>query len=166
MKQRALRPVQILGAVVGVHGPPAEADDPPARIQDGEHQPVAEPVIGGAAAVGRDQHPGLDQIAGLGPALDQRVLQALAVVGGIAQTKTLPLILGQAPLFQILARRLADRAAQVGGEPFLGQVHPVGQTLLLGLALGGLRVLGGKLHPRLSCQPLHCLDEAEPLGLL
>ncbi|MNR07062.1 hypothetical protein D3C85_1231650 [compost metagenome] len=166
MKQRAFRPVQILGPVVGVHGPPAEADDPPARVQDGEHQPVTEPVIGSAAAFRRDQHPRLDQIAGLGPTLDQGVLQPLAVVRRIAQAEALPLILGQAALFQIFARRLADRAAQIGGEPLLGQVHPVGQALLPGLALGRLRVLGGQLHPRLARQPLHRLDEAETLGLL
>ena len=35
---------------------------------------------------------------------------------------------------------IARRAAQVGGEPFLGQVHPVGQALLPGLALGRLRI--------------------------
>lgn len=35
-----------------------------------------------------------------------------------------------------------------------------------GLALGRLRVLGRQGHPRLPCEALHRLDEAEPLGLL
>ncbi|EGF95577.1 hypothetical protein BDIM_24180 [Brevundimonas diminuta ATCC 11568] len=166
VKQGGLRPVQIFGPIVGVHRPAAEADDAPARVQDREHQPVAEAVIGLAAPFRRDQHPRLDQIARPRPALDQRLLQPLAVVGRITQAETLPLVLRQAALFQIFARRLADAAAQIGGEPLLGQVHPVGQTLTLLLALGGLRVFGRKLHPRLARQTADRLDEAEALRLL
>ena len=128
VKQRAFGTVQIFGPVVGVHGPAAEADDPPARVQNGEDQPVAEPVIGLAAAVRRDQQPGLDQFGRPRPALDQGLFQPLAVIGRIAQAEPLPLILGQAALLKIFARRLARRAAQIGGEPFLGQVHPLGQA--------------------------------------
>ena len=95
----------------------------------------------------------LDQIARPRPALDQRLLQPLAVVGRIAQAEPLPLILGQAAPFQIFARRLAGRPPQVGREPLLRQVHPVGQALLSGLALGRLRVLGRQGQTRFARQP-------------
>jgi len=131
-----------------------------------EHQPVAEPVVGLAAALGRDQHPGLDEVARPGTPLDEGGLQPLAIVGGIAEAEPLPLIFGQAALFQIFARRLSGRTAQIGGEPFLGQVHPVGQALLLRLAFSGLRILGRQGHARLPRQPLHGLDEGQPLRLL
>src|SRR5690606_2576205 len=97
---------------------------------------------------------------------DQCLFQPLAVVGRIAQAEALPLVLGQAALCEILARRLADVAAQIGGEPLLGQVHPVGEALTLLFALGGMGVFGRKLHPRLARQSADRLDEAEPLRLL
>ena len=166
MEERALGAVQVLGPVVGVHRPAAETDDASARVEDGEHQSVAEPVIGGAAAFGRDQHAHLNQIAGLGAPLDQRRLQPLAVVGRIAQAKPLPLVFGQAAPFEIFPRRSPGRATQIGREPFLRQVHPVSQALALVFALCGLRVLGRHLHPGLGGQTLDRLGKGQPFDLL
>ena len=41
---------------------PAKTDHPAARIANGEHEAPAEAIVGLAALLGFDQHPGLDQL--------------------------------------------------------------------------------------------------------
>jgi hypothetical protein len=50
----AFRAVEVLGLVVAQH-PAAEADHPAAAVADGEHDPVAEAVVGAAVVTGQGQ---------------------------------------------------------------------------------------------------------------
>ena len=166
VEEPGLGTVQIFGAGVGIHGPAAERHHLPPAVSDREDDPVAEAVIGLAAVLGRDQHPGVHQVARLGALGDEVIFQARAVVGRKADAKAAPLRLGQAALFQIGAGGLADGAAQLGLEPGGGQLHPVAQGRALLLLARHVRVDGGQAHARLGGQPLDRLGEGQPFGLL
>jgi hypothetical protein len=165
VEERGLRAVQVLGAGGGIHGPAAERDHPAPGVGDREDDPVAEPVIGRAAVLGRDQQAGVDQLGRLGALGDQIVLQGRAV-GREADAEAAPLVFGQGAAGQVVAGGLADRAAQLALEPGGGQLHPVARAGALLVLLGGAGVGLGQGHARLGRQPLDRLGEGQPLGLL
>ena len=166
MKDVRLWPVEIFGPRLRIERPSAERDHLAPRVGDREHDPVAETVIGRAAIFGRDQETGLDQFTRLSPLGNQIVFQGRATGRRITNAKACALSLWQGAPIQIGPRLGADRAAQFGLIPSRRENQPIGQGLLLLLALNRLRVLRGQGHPCLSGQALDRLHEAQALRFL
>ena len=88
VKERGFRRVQVFcGHVLGQR-PAAEGNDLAARIADGEHDPVAETVIG-RCVVADDDEAGLRHLLHRDALARQMAAQRLAVVGGIAEAELL-----------------------------------------------------------------------------
>ena len=96
---RGVRGVQVLGGGV-VHHPTAEADDLPTDVDDGEHDPVAEPVVDAAILVVYRQ-PRVQQVPLVVPLLGQRLDEGVPPVGGESQAEAGEGPLGQPPLPQV-----------------------------------------------------------------
>ncbi len=166
VEERGLRPVQVLGAGLSIQRPPAERDHPAAPVQDREDDPFAEPVVRGAAVLGRNQQARLDQLRGVGSLGDEIVLQPRPLGRRVTQLEARPVILTQAPTLQIGPRLAPARPAQFALEPGGGRSQPVGEALALLVLLGSARILLGQGDAGLGRQPLDRFGERKPLGLL
>ena len=165
VEERRVRPVQIFGPRLGIQRPAAEREQPPAPVGDGKDYPVAEPVIGRAAVLGGNQQARVDQLGRPRALGHQIVLQRRAALGGETDAEPAPFALRQAAPVKIVPRLTPCGAAQLGLEPFAGEIQPVGQTLALFLFLDGLRIDRRQRHARLVRQPLDGFRERQLFGL-
>ncbi len=166
VEQRRFRAVEILGLLVRIEGTAAEADDGAAAVFDREHQPIAETVVG-RLALDLDQQATFDQFGNLGALLHQGILQRRLLARRIAQAEGRHVLVGQAALFQVVARRLRAGMAvlQARGEPFRRQFHPVGQAALVDLDRLGLGRHHRQRHAGVARQAFDGFVKRQPLGL-
>ena len=139
--------------------PPAERDDPAARIADRDHQPAAEAVVA-LTLLGLNQHAGLDQ-----PVLAQPVERALergAAVGGEAEAEALDGGRVDAAALEIVARLGAGEAVELLGVISGNLAHDVGQRSRAVGALFGPGVGLGNVHPGLGGKLLDRIHERHP----
>jgi cation transport ATPase len=95
VEEAGFRAVQVFGARLRIEGAAAEADQPAAAVGDGEHHPVAEAVVGRAAALGRDQQAGVDQFAGRRALGDEVVLERGPARRRVAEAEAAPRLGGR-----------------------------------------------------------------------
>jgi hypothetical protein len=164
VEDRRLRRVEIFRPRLFGQRPSAKRHQPPARIMDGEHDAVAETVIG-RAIVRLDQQAAFDEIAHRRPRRDQLVLQPGAAVRGKADAEALAVLAVETAAFQIAPRRFAPGAEQGALEMRLRGLHPFHQRLAVNLLFCGLRVRLRQAQPRLPGQTLGRLHEGQALDL-
>src|SRR5258707_11649938 len=100
-----------------VSRPPAEGDAPAAAVADREHDPAAEAVIAGAAALGPDQQPGLEQqLLGQAGGGERRLERAAAIRREAQPEAGDGLVVEAAPL-QVVERGAAAGRDQLLLEP-------------------------------------------------
>ena len=89
VEEPRLRRVQIFGLSLGIERAGAEGNDARLGIENGNGQPVAEAVIGGAPVVRLDEEAGLNELR-LGEALlEKRGLQRITRAGRVADAERL-----------------------------------------------------------------------------
>ena len=111
MEERRFRRIEVFGGCILLQRPSAEADETAAEIADGEHHPIAEPVIGHGNVIARDQQPGFDHIVARNPEAAEMLLEGEAFGWGIADAK-LKLGRGIEPAVREIAPRLGAGAGR------------------------------------------------------
>ena len=167
MEEVGLGRVHVLGALVGAHRPPPEAEDAATAVADREHDPRAEAVVLLAFAPALDEADAVqlaDAEAGLLAADEDLVPGA----GRVADAEGPQRLLAQSPLGQVLARlgrlrRLPEVAGVIGGDA-LQQLLEATALLAAGLCPRVL-LLALDLDSVAVGQHLHRLGEPEPILL-
>ncbi len=160
VEERRIRRVEIFGLLVGLQRPRAESDGPAAPVGDREHYPSAETVVGGAAILGPDQQPGLDQHRLIDRLTQQSGLQRAARIRRVTQPERRNRLLVQPAPRQVLPPLAGLERAF---EKRASRLHHLdqGRPRLLPRAL--LRRRLRHLDPRLPGQPLDRFRERQIL---
>ena len=154
--------VEVFGRRV-VHHAPAEADHGPAHVDDGKHQPVAEPVVH-AAVFTPDGKARVQQFLPRIALFRHRVQKRGPLVRAEAQAKARDGGFAQPALYDICARSFSRRLHQLRMEEPRRVLAQRIQPLLFAV----LRAVGlvlGHLHPRALGKKAHRVGVAEALDL-
>ncbi len=165
VEERRIGAIQVFGGDILLQRAAAERDGPPPRVEDREHDAIAEAVIGNRDVLALHQQPGLDHGLGGHALAGEMVAQRITVGGRIADAEMSPRIVHQAAAVEVCARLGARATLELALEKGGGQRHDVDQRLGLPLLLlGFLRDLG-QGDPGDAGQPLHRLGERQTLRL-
>src|SRR5205823_9330647 len=107
VKQHGLGRVQVLG-LAGIDDAPAEAEHAPARVTDGKHDAVAEPVVVALAPLRRaplalDDQAGVDEALAIGVRGAEAAQHLVPGVGRVADREALDGLGAKSPLREIVA---------------------------------------------------------------
>ena len=148
VEDQRLRRIEVFRrvGVIIVHDPAAEADDVAPDIDDGEHQPVPEPVVDIAVLLRFGHQARVDQLL-LGVALGLHGLhQRIPGVGGVADAEGGQGRFGHPAASGILQRRSALRRIELAVEKPCGLLTERPQALL-GAIAGLVLLVLRDLHP-------------------
>ena len=164
VKEQPLGPVEIFGARIRVHGPPAKGDQPPTRIPDGKGDPITKKVIGAAPVVRLCGNPRLNRHL-LGNTLFLEVAQQR--ISGRRKPDLKPFArLGRHPTFvEIGPCARPALLVQAHAEKAVRRLVHLGQFAALVRLLLRLRVALGDRHAHLTGEDFNRLHKGHVFGL-